>query len=1008
MNQLQTYIHQSRYARWIESENRRETWNETVSRYISFFEERTPEAKKVLPELKQAILDMKIMPSMRAFMTAGKALEKDEVAGYNCSFIAVDDVRAFDEAMYISMCGTGVGFSVERQFVSQLPTVAEAMHKTDTVIKVKDSKIGWASSFRELLSLLYSGQVPSWDVSAVRPAGAPLKTFGGRASGPAPLENLFNFCIQVFNRAVGRKLSSLECHDIMCKVADVVVSGGVRRSAMISLSNLSDDRMRNAKNGQWWETEPQRALSNNSAAYTEKPEIGIFMKEWLTLYESHSGERGIFNRVAAKEQCRKTGRRDDSHDFGTNPCVTGDTWVMTNIGPRQVLDLNTPYIARVNGKDYQSTEFWSTGIKKVFNVMTDRGFEVKATDNHKFLVERSRKRNTRTGEITSKTEWVELKDIKKGDKIVLNNQRNSEWTGEGTFEEGWLLGEIVGDGGYNPNQYPTYVRFWGEDRKALADKAQSITRELPYDKHRPVLMGINSPKENDYNKTKSVTSRALDNLCVLDLDEEKVPLIAPKSKDLLPQLEKMSSNFVRGFLRGFFDADGSVQGNTEKGVSVRLSQSDLDKLKVVQRMLQRLGIISDIYTNRRESGNRYLPDGKGGKKKYLCKANHELVISRDNLDIFQQVVGFNESEKSDKLEKILASRLKSAYRETFTTTVMDIIPFGEEETFDCTVQEVHCFDGNGMTLHNCGEIILRSKQFCNLTEVVVRNEDTADELIEKVKLASILGTLQSTMTNFRYLRKEWKKNCEEERLLGVSMTGLMDHPMMSKNNDKLKDLLTKLRETAIETNKTWADKLGINQSAAITCVKPSGTVSQLVDSASGIHPRYAQHYIRRVRADQKDPLGAMMQAQGVPYEPDVTKPDSVDVFSFFVKSPKGCVLRNDMDAIEQLELYLTYKNYWCEHNPSITVYVREHEWMKVGAWVYEHFNDIGGVSFLPHSDSGHVYAQAPYEEIDEKKFKELLPSMPAIDWSKLKEFELVDSTVSTKELACSAGSCEII
>jgi len=627
MNQLQTYIHQSRYARWIESENRREAWEETVSRYISFFAERTPEAKKVLPELKQAILDMKIMPSMRAFMTAGKALEKDEVAGYNCSFVAVDDVRAFDEAMYISMCGTGVGFSVERQFVSQLPTVAEAMHKTDTVIKVKDSKIGWASSFRELLSLLYSGQVPSWDVSALRPAGAPLKTFGGRASGPAPLENLFNFCIQIFSRAVGRKLSSLECHDIMCKVADVVVSGGVRRSAMISLSNLSDDRMRNAKNGQWWETEPQRALSNNSAAYTEKPEIGIFMKEWLTLYESHSGERGIFNRIAAKEQCRKTGRRDDNHDFGTNPC---------------------------------------------------------------------------------------------------------------------------------------------------------------------------------------------------------------------------------------------------------------------------------------------------------------------------------------------------------------------------------------------GEIILRSKQFCNLTEVVVRNEDTAEELIEKVKLATILGTLQSTLTNFRYLRKEWKKNCEEERLLGVSMTGLMDNPLMTKNTDKLKDLLTKLRETAVETNKEWADKLGVNQSTAITCVKPSGTVSQLVDSASGIHPRYSQHYIRRVRADQKDPLGAMMKAQGVPCEPDVTKPESVDVFSFFVKSPKGCVLRNDMNAIDQLELYLTYKNYWCEHNPSITVYVRESEWMSVGAWVYQHFNDIGGVSFLPHSDSGHIYAQAPYEEIDEKKFKELLPSMPAIDWSKLKEFELVDSTTSTKELACSAGACEII
>lgn len=551
-------------------------------------------------------------------------LEGGIVTG-NCSYVAIDHVRAFDEILYILMCGTGVGFSVERQFINNLPTVSEDFHQSDTLITVRDSKIGWASAFRELIAMLYNGQIPKWDVSKVRPAGAKLKTFGGRASGPKPLVDLFKFSVDLFKKAAGRKLTSVECHDLVCKIADIVVVGGVRRSALISLSNLSDDRMRVAKSGKWWENEPQRALANNSAAYTERPDMEIFLKEWQSLIESKSGERGIFNRVAAKKKAAEFGRRDPNHEFGTNPC---------------------------------------------------------------------------------------------------------------------------------------------------------------------------------------------------------------------------------------------------------------------------------------------------------------------------------------------------------------------------------------------GEIILRPSGLCNLTEVVIRAGDTLEDLMDKVEVATIMGTFQSTLTNYRYVRNVWKRNAEEERLLGVSMTGIMDHEVLSKPSEQAAQWLTQLREHAVKTNAEWAKKLGINASAAITTVKPSGTVSQLVDSASGIHPRYSQYYVRTVRADKKDPLAQFMRAEGFPVEDCVMKPDTTDVFSFPVRGPEHAVFRNDMSAIQQLEHYLMFRRFWCEHNPSITVYVRDHEWLAVGDWVYNHFDDIGGVSFLPHTD--HVYQQAPYTECSKAEYEELVAKMPTVAWSKLQEFEKEDSTTSTKELACTAGVCEIV
>ena len=619
----QSFIALSRYAKYYDGEGR-ENWGATVGRYIlNLVDNKIDQATS--DEIHNAILNLEVMPSMRALMTAGPALDRDNTAGYNCSYLPVDDPKSFDEAMYILLCGTGVGFSVERQYVSKLPEVPELFY-SDTTVVVKDSKEGWAKAFRQVLALLWAGEIPKWDVSRVRPAGARLKTFGGRASGPAPLVELFNFAITTFKNAQGRKLSSVECHDLMCFIGQIVVVGGVRRSAMISLSNLSDDRMRHAKSGQWWETAAHRALANNSVSYTEKPDMETFMREWQALVESKSGERGIFNRQASKVQAAKNGRRDPDHEFGTNPC---------------------------------------------------------------------------------------------------------------------------------------------------------------------------------------------------------------------------------------------------------------------------------------------------------------------------------------------------------------------------------------------SEIILRPYQFCNLTEVVVRATDTIENLEGKVRIATILGTIQSAYTKFPYLRKVWSKNTEEERLLGVSLTGIMDNPLMTTENRGLEKTLAHLRSIAVSTNAEWADRLGIPHSAAISCNKPSGTVSQLVDSASGIHARHSAYYIRTVRGDNKDPLTQLMKDQGIPNEPCVMKGDTTTVFSFPQKSPAGAVTRNDMTAIEQLELWLMYQRHWCEHKPSVTISVRDSEWMAVGAFVYEHFDEMSGVSFLPHSD--HTYQQAPYQDCTKEEYEVLLSSMPEkIDWSKLSDYEQEDNTVAMQTMACTGDVCEVV
>lgn len=625
------YVHQSRYAKWLEPHLRRETYDENVDRYLEFFDThlhdqfnyRIPSTLRT--RIRAFLMEQATMPSMRAFMTAGPALARDHAAGYNCAYTAIDKPIAFDEILYILMCGTGVGFSVESKYVDKLPIIAEEFVPTDTTIMVADSKIGWAKSLRELIALLYAGQLPSWDVSKVRPAGAPLKTFGGRASGPEPLVDLFKFTTTMFRRNAGRKLSTLDCHDLVCKIADVVVVGGVRRAALISLSDMNDDLMRTAKSGQWWVEHPHRALANNSYVAGLRPQMGVFMKEWLSLYESRSGERGIFSRYAAQTHAETLGRRKPNFDFGTNPC---------------------------------------------------------------------------------------------------------------------------------------------------------------------------------------------------------------------------------------------------------------------------------------------------------------------------------------------------------------------------------------------SEIVLRNRQFCNLTEIVVRPDDTKATLLEKAEIATILGTFQSTLTNFRYLSSAWKKNCEEERLLGVSMTGIYDNPLTHTIGPELEDLLHAITARTIDVNAKYADALGIPHSAAITCVKPSGTVSAMVDSASGIHPRHADYYIRTVRSDKKDPLAQMMVDAGFPHEDELSHPDQVWVFSFPMHSPEGSVTRTQVSAQEHLDLWYFYQKHYCEHKPSVTVNVKEHEWMGVGDWVYRNYEELSGVAFLPFSD--HCYAQAPFQDCTEEEYLAAKAKMPTmVDWANLQRYEKSDSTKGSQEFACTADGCVI-
>jgi intein/homing endonuclease len=1339
-----------------------------------------------------------IVPTTGSFL-----LTKNLLTG-NCSYLAINKIKSFSEVLYILMLGVGVGFSVETSEVNQLPELPDDFYDTETTVVVEDSKLGWSKAIHEWLSLLFNGQVPKYDVSKVRKKGARLKVFGGRASGPGVLIDLFEFTKNILKNAAGRKLTSLECHDIVCKIADIVICGGVRRclaynsriqtesgfkeikdicvndiiitkgkkysvsehiysgkqkilnihhkfgilkgvtknhrvaifdsmnnyifkkaselkigdvlvwdsygidgslqklpnikhnnhfnskninfpvhlneelawlfglihgdgyigskghieiyknddewemlnnanfifkkyfniegkisydgkggrgirlrlcsadlarwfllylkapnkdiyvpsfvfsaernvrlsyliglfdsdgrvtqdggidqcttiyesfkddlvtllaglgigtkiyygsaekrringvkakdyytirivgktnrdkwekgllfskstkkdkikeyiathndfswpvkfhqaleyhgndmsmtaafekdfevseglypstitnieyyeeevdtydiavndvhqfsvdgiivhnSATISLSDLFDVKMRNAKSGMWWQTDPHRRLANNSAVYEEDPEIGQFMEEWLSLYHSKSGERGIFSRKATRTVIENSNKfridnfgkdirvRDPNYKWGINPCITKDAWILTADGSKQVKDLiDVPHTSIVNGKQYSATGFWKTGHKQVFKLKTDRGFELRLTEDHKVFVETKRKYNHRKKTFNVVQEEIPLKDLKIGDKLVLGDNRlYSKWGRQDEFDKGWLVGEVVGDGCWSKDKkYHALVRFWGETSKEMADGAFEMVSDLDMSYHQPVMPV--GPSYGKINKTWQVQSKTLSHLC------EKY-LIGDKT--ISSSLEEASSSFIRGFLSGWFDADGTVLSNIQKGRSVRLGSVHLSNLKSAQRMLYSLGIISTVYENRREAGPRKLPDGNGGLKYYNCQTMHELVISRSNMEVFRDQVGFKDPLKREKLDLCLDANRRGEYQERFTAKVKSVEMDNIEDVYDCTVDEVHKFSANGLIIHNCSEIILRDCETCNLTSVQIREHDNLEILKKKVIVATILGTIQSCLVNYKYVNKKWKKNCEDERLLGVSLNGVFDNALTNgkKGKEKLIEALEELKRTYIKTNIEWAQKLNIPVSAAIGCIKPEGTSSALNGTSSGIHPAHAPFYIRRVRNDIKDPLTQFMIEEGVPHEEDHYDPKNMVCFKFPMKSSEDAICRREVSPIDHLELWKIYQKHYCEQKPSVTISIKENEWLDVGTWVFKNFDWMSGVSFLPTDD--HIYTQAPFEECTKEQYEAMAAEMPKyIDWTDLVKYEVEDCTVATQTLACSAS-----
>ena len=907
----------------------------------------------------------------------------------NCAFAKIDSIEAFAENLYILMCGSGFAFSVAREAVALLPKVPvmqlplmQAMPFT-----IEDSREGWADSVKVLMRVLYLGQDVHFDYSQLRPEGARLSTMGGRASGPAPLINLHTFIRDTMIAAQGRKLKTIECHDICNQIAEAVIVGGVRRSSEMSLSDLDDVEMRNAKN---FPFPPRRYMANNSAIYAKQPTAVEFLKEWSALAESGSGERGIFNLVAAREHAPT--RRNASLIEGTNPCVTDYTWTMTTEGPKQVKDLiNKPFHAIVDGLQYYCpTGFFTTGRKPTLNLITDRGYSIFGiTEDHLVKIESIRKRSH--GKTITGCIYKKVIDLKVGDRMVLDHNVGLTWGISGEEELGWLLGEVVGDGCHNPKKYASYVKFWGENAKQMADYAADIIR-----RRLEPSVHFQGASYNSSDQTWSVGCVSLTKFCE--------QYITPEDKQILPSVEKASSSFQVGFLSGFFDADGCPQGNVKKGISIRLSQSDLVRLRAVQRMLLRLGIASTISSERHKEGMKLMPNGRGGTKLYHVKKSFEIIISRNCIDVFRNRIGFIDQNKEEKLLSLCNSRSVLAYRDTFTAKVKAVFwSMVDERVYDCQVEEVHCFDANGLIVHNCGETAMRDKGFCNLSEAVVRHYDDLDSMLDKVETATWIGAIQSTFTHFPYLRPQWKKNCEEERLMGVSLTGVCDSPEIINPT-----ILTGLRNRARKIARHAAKSLGVNYSSAITLMKPSGTVSQLVNSSSGIHPRYAKNYIRRFRISRMDPLYHMMKEQGIDFVPDNgcdPKNPATLVCQFVVKSPEHSITRHEMDAIQQLEVYRMFQEHWCEHNASCTIYVKDDEWFSVGNWVYHNWNIVNGLSFLP-SDNGR-YTLAPYEDIDDATADKMIATQRHPDYSQLSKFELQDNTEGARTLACSGSQCEL-
>ena len=962
-NTYQDFIHVSRYARWLENEGRRENWYETVQRYIDFMQNRFKDAysQDEYDEVKNAIMELKVLPSMRALMTAGEALERENVAGYNCAYVAIDSPRAFDEALYVLMNGTGIGFSVEYEFISQMPKIADELFPTETTIVVNDSKLGWAKAYKELIGLLYTGQIPNWDMSRVRPKGARLKTFGGRASGPEPLNSLFEFTVNTFKNAKGRQLKAIEAHDIMCKVGEIVVVGGVRRAALISFSDLGDFEMAKAKSGQWWEDNPQRALANNTAVYKGKPSIGQFLREWRNLYDSKSGERGLQNIEADKKHFQNMGRREYDSSIRGNPCLTYDTRLLTEDGLQKIGDLAASgeefKVCNGNGKYSDSTAFF-TGIKKVFTVNLSNGLSIDLTGNHVI-------------EVMSDSNAIEVavSDLEPGMK-VLPFYSHDVWSGGTTIpdNDAVALGLLFGDGFVQKNGGTSVYITTRESEVIdfLTDHFGSQFVSIGDDKYK-IIGGVKFAAQYGFGF---------------------VPL---PDRNLPNSVFEWSAQSVQSFFKGVWSANGSSQPTYNR---ISLKGTNRKMIGDMQKLLSALGFNAYVTTNSPS-------EIEWDNGVYISKESYYLNIGGAYQYVkFQKEVGFLHYHKM-----VPPVSSGETYRPRLVT-VNSVQYKGVEMVYDFNEPQTHWGWANGMKVHNCNEVRLLPMQFCNLSEVVVSPDDDWDSIKDKVRLATIIGTWQSSLTNFKYLRRGWKKTTEAERLLGVSMTGIFGNKMLYDVNSETEKQLTQLKDYCVEVNAIHANRLGIEESVATTVVKPAGTTSQLTLTSSGIHPWHSKFYIRRVRGDNKDPMTQMLKDSGVPWEADVMKPNDTTVFSFPIKAPDDAITRNDVSAVEHLEVWRMFRNNWTEHNPSVTINVKEDEWVEVAAWVYGHFDEIGGVSFLPYSD--HTYQQAPYEDITEKQYIELAEKMPAVDWDLLNEYELTDNTSGSQELACSSGVCEIV
>lgn len=985
---LQYFQFADKFSRWNELESRRETWHEAVHDRIMPWLINRPRVKGKLSQdevnfLADSLYNMTATPAMRVVQMAGPALDRCNVGVFNCAYAEITDIKSFAELLYVLMQGTGHGFSVENENLDLPKVKKQRANVPVTTIVVEDSTESWCDALNTCIELLFDGRDFVLDTSPVRPKGARLKTKGGRASGPEPLHELCDFIRSVITARQGKYLRDIDVHDICCMIGKIVQVGGVRRASLISLSDLNSQEMRHAKSGNWYVQHQFRGMANNSAVYEEKPSIELFMEEWLSLVRSKSGERGIFNRSGLAKALPT--RRKRKHRFGVNPCVSADTWVHTDEGPRRVSDLlDSPFTALVDGVPFKATEFMQTGVKQLYKVTLANGMSFRVTDNHQLLTV------TQQTQKTQRTAWQALKDVTVGTPVVLHNHHKSIWTGRGTVAEGEIMGHLVGDGCLSVQR--AFFDFWGKNRQQCAERMLCNVRETV--KVRSDCVG--SEQIAAVGKRRIQSSNAFALAASYGLTGDKVVTDA---------IEKTSSDFHVGFLRTWFDADGSPQGDTAKGQSVRLWSVKLPNLQAAQRMLARLGINSVIYQDRREAGVRSLPDGNGGHADYQCQAAHELVIANANMQVFADRIGFSDPEKAAALADMLASYKRKLNRERFAEKIVSIEKDGIEPVYDCTVPGASAFDANGAYVHNCAEIILRSRQFCNLSIVVARPDDTEETITRKVIAATIFGTIQATCTDFNYLRPEWNQNTEDEALLGVDITGHADCPLLCPGNPDRAAMLARLRAVVAETNAKYAALFGINRSAADTCVKPSGDSSVFFDCGSGISARFANYQIRWVRSSKDSPISKFLIDQGVPHYEAPEAPERLYVFGFPKKAPKGALVRDDLNALAQLENWLVWKKNWAEHSVSATIYVEDHEWLEVGTWVYKNFDEITGLSFLP-KDNG-VYKHAPNEELTAEQYEKFVSEFPRINWAKLCQYENEDMTESAQTFACVGGTCEI-